>query len=181
MSKTSKYPRGGFTLIELLVVVLIIGILAAIALPQYKQVVLKAQLTQMIVYVDALKKGAELYYMINGNYPNNVSSIDLDITGTAIEFGQSTKITTSTTVAALFPDGVECVVYYNYVACISKDFYLFRSTDNSNYVHYSARGTLCMPGYGPHKTRAEKICKSLSNESSLGKYDGLYDIYRIGN
>ena len=68
-----KYPflkrhgwRGGFTLIELLVVVLIIGILAAIALPQYTKAVEKARITQLILDMNALQKGIDLYYLGNG-------------------------------------------------------------------------------------------------------------------
>ncbi|MDD6152690.1 MAG: pilin [Elusimicrobia bacterium] len=70
--------KNGFTLIELLVVVLIIGILSAVALPQYEQAVLKARYTQMQTIISAYKTAAEVYYMANGTYPDYWHDMDLE-------------------------------------------------------------------------------------------------------
>ena len=72
--------NGAFTIIELLVVVLIIGILAAVALPKYEQAVLKSRFAAMLPYVRAVKDAQERYYLANGVYADNVADLDIDVT-----------------------------------------------------------------------------------------------------
>ena len=79
MKKASKSKVSGFTLIELLVVVLIIGILSAVALPQYQKTVLKSRTTEAWANLSALHTAAKLYCLENPDSSDNLSLSDLSI------------------------------------------------------------------------------------------------------
>jgi len=79
MKKEKQKNYKGFTLIELLVVVLIIGILAAIALPQYKLAVEKSRVAQVLAATKSIAQAQELFYMVNGRYTDNISDLDINI------------------------------------------------------------------------------------------------------
>ena len=69
--------KKAFTLIELLVVVLIIGILSAIALPQYSFAVEKARMTEAITAVEKIAQAQDLYYMANNKYTKDINDLDI--------------------------------------------------------------------------------------------------------
>ncbi len=77
-SKQNKFTKG-FTLLELLVVVIIIGILAAIALPQYKLAVTKSKFATLKNTVRALAEAEERYFLINNAYNPDIHALDINI------------------------------------------------------------------------------------------------------
>lgn len=86
----AKTNRSGFTLIELLVVVLIIGILAAIAVPQYFKVVEKGKFAESMQWVSSLKGAQERYLARYGVYSTSTASNVVDVNlGTMSRFSAS--------------------------------------------------------------------------------------------
>ena len=77
--KSLNTGRLGFTLIELLVVVLIIGILAAVALPQYQKAVEKSKSAQALAMLKSMVQSQESYFLANNEFANEFEQLDVDI------------------------------------------------------------------------------------------------------
>ena len=105
--KNQNLSRLGFTLIELLVVVLIIGILAAVAVPQYQKAVMKARLTEIKTFIANVEKAMDLYILENGYSSGTAHArwgiLDLDMSSYCNTIDQQTNVCTAKTFSAHYP------------------------------------------------------------------------------
>jgi len=74
LKKLGRRVQKGFTLIELMIVVAIIGILAAIAIPQYQDYTIRAKLSNALTAADPLKQAVALCIQEAGGVPTNCNT-----------------------------------------------------------------------------------------------------------
>ena len=153
MLKLRKYPPKGFTLIELLVVVLIIGILAAIALPQYQHVVDKSRYAALMDITKAIADANERFYLVNNRYSTNFNELDVEISPNSLSNDGS---------IAYFDWGDCHLLYQQEIQCTNNT-----SLRNQYIIHYDVgtgsnfHGVFCTAGTLEENSRYDKVCQNV--------------------
>ncbi len=150
--------KAGFTLIELLVVVLIIGILAAVAVPQYQMAVAKARLSQAWIGVRAIENAQQAFFLSHGYYTADLTSLDVEIPDEVDDkhcYLYQEKKTVSCSVWPTDPLGIEVALFNGQVI---RHVCMVRKTD----------------------TIGNKVCQTYGPlDESRSTYDSGFNYYKI--
>ena len=164
MKNVTMSRLGGFTLIELLVVVLIIGILAAIAVPQYQRAVDKSRYATLMPVASSVKNAQETFYMASAAYSNDLQDLDISLPGTIdgnkAEFGNGVKVEVSADANSDYVSASKDGLENKYV------MYFAKSENFPKEVH-------CESLYS--SDRAKQLCVSMGG-TEIGA-NGKYTVY----
>ncbi|MCA9409240.1 MAG: prepilin-type N-terminal cleavage/methylation domain-containing protein [Candidatus Omnitrophica bacterium] len=98
--KTQYKVNEGYTLFEIIIVIVIIGTIAAFAIPKFTKSVERTKTTEAIQILDALKSAQIVYQLETGSYTTNLTLLDVDIP-TSPNFNSPTLGSTAASLASI--------------------------------------------------------------------------------
>lgn len=148
-----------FTLIEMLTVVLIVGILAAVALPQYEKSVETSRASEAISMVRNIRDAQQIYYMSNGKYSSRIDDLDIHVPGESGGqiSGSTRKNTKFFSYGALVTDGSINHLAVGNRLPLSSMYSILAQEDGSLVCKY-------------YTTKGSKICENIGVEKLTGPY-----------
>ena len=160
--------KTGFTLIELLVVVLIIGILSAVALPQYQKTVLKSRYVQLMVSLKPVYESWKRYYLANGYYTNQWDELDVALPGRLSADGRT-----------ITHGAYSCVFYYQHAGASDSIACTYNVPGKGRLIYriYPTGHKDCMASFA--WDAANEVCKSLGGVLSQHNTTNSTNYYRL--
>ncbi|MCQ2411004.1 MAG: type II secretion system GspH family protein [Elusimicrobiaceae bacterium] len=147
-----------FTLIELLVVVLIIGILAAVALPQYKVAVARSRYKQVVLLGRAFQKAQQEYRLANGTWARSFDELSIDLPAPISSKTDS--------------DG-DILYYYSWGSCALRlgstrvDMQYYPKNAPTLEVRLNEQNSMaCICGAGQDNSLCNKICRAETGKTT---------------
>jgi len=133
--------KGGFTLIELLIVVIIVGILATIAVPQFFSVAERARAAEGAQILGAVRRAELRYYSEQGKMTGNIADLDYDAPASPKYFNAPVPQ------AAVYTGGAEALATITRNGTSNPGFGAYILTVHGNGTISCAGGTKCPAGF----------------------------------